>query len=140
MLPSFLADRTAAALVAMAAMSTLLLFRAAWTSALSVTTSTEDIPSLSAIILAAPTPVGPDRTISLGPLAALESPGSEVEPAGWPELEAPEESGWLELAPGAEEVEPLAAGLGPQPASRVRESAAVRRRERVRFMVDLPFG
>ena len=102
---------------------------------MSVTTSTEDIPSLSAIILAAPTPVGPDRTISLGtgPFSALVSPAEEASPE-------PETSGWLELELGAEEAEPLAAGLGPQPASRVRERAAVRRRERVRFMVDLPFG
>ena len=78
--PSDLADRLAATLVATAAMSTSPLMRAletAWLSASTVAvlitgdasplaTASGVTASLSAISLAAPTPVGPDRTMTLG--------------------------------------------------------------------------
>jgi hypothetical protein len=60
-----------------------------------------------------------------GPEAPLVSPAEEA---------SPDPSGWLELEPGAGVEDPAGGFLGPQPASRDRDSAAVRSRERVRFI------
>ena len=71
--PSFLFTRLAATLVATAAMSASPLMRAEDTTWLSASTTAEAstlsswaAASLSAISLAAPTPVGPERTMKSG--------------------------------------------------------------------------
>ena len=72
--------------------------------------------------------MGPERAINL-------MTGASTSGVDWL-LSWSDPSGWLELEPGAAELEVPAGGfLGPQPASRDRDRAAVRSRERVRFMV-----